>query len=138
MAVAEHPEEAVRSEAGAGDPGGPSGTLLPDHLRIDDSARPFAEAVLDELTGLGPFSAHERRRLESEIHGLVHGARTGARPEALAERLLSEPALAASFFQNVDLLYTHAYPGADAVSGLIVRVLEIAMQDEHSASHEDG
>jgi hypothetical protein len=48
---------------------------------------------------------------------------------AAAERLRGEPVLLAAFFQNIDLLYRHGYPRADAVAMLVMRALE-GFEDE--------
>jgi hypothetical protein len=44
----------------------------------------------------------------------------------LVSRLLDEPALAAAFFQNLDLLYRYSSPSADAMGTMMMRTLELA------------
>jgi hypothetical protein len=46
--------------------------------------------------------------------------------DAAARHLLGEPALLAACFQNVDLLYLHAAPEADAVAARVMRALDLA------------
>ena len=59
------------------------------------------------------------------------GAETGVGAEAdaaiddVARRLLAEPAMLAAFFQNLDLLYEHGAPGADAVALVLMRAMEL-------------
>jgi hypothetical protein len=53
------------------------------------------------------------------------------RGDAAAEHALAgDHAMLAAFFQNVDLLYQHGCPTADAVSGLILQALHHATEAE--------
>lgn len=47
-------------------------------------------------------------------------------PGAAARVLIAEPVLFAAFFQNLDLLYDAADPGADATSAIVLAALELA------------
>ena len=42
----------------------------------------------------------------------------------LAERIATDTLLLSVFFQNLDLLYAHDYPGADAVALAIMTAIE--------------
>jgi hypothetical protein len=97
-------------------------------------ALPFLEAVVVQAAfplGLD-LPTDERAEREPEVAGLALELLLGAEaageaaphPEAAAARLRGDPALLAAFFQNVDLLYRHAFAGADAVSLLVMRALE--------------
>ena len=109
-------------------------SLLRERLAADPGARPFAEAVLTQLVGpAGPLSDTGMRFREAlAIHiAEILLASSAAKPDdALALGLLSEPALAAACFQNLDLLYTHASFHADAMGALIMRTLELAAAEE--------
>ena len=102
--------------------------LLREMLSADPGAIPFAEAVLAQL--LGPAGALAGAPMAARDALANHLADTilasAAADETLAPRLLAEPPLAAAFFQNLDLLYTHASTHADAMSLLLMRTLELA------------
>ncbi len=53
------------------------------------------------------------------------GAEADAAIDDVARRLLAEPAMLAAFFQNLDLLYEHGAPGADAVALVLMRAMEL-------------
>ena len=42
----------------------------------------------------------------------------------LTERLARDPVLLSVFFQNIDLLYAHDHPGAEAVSLAVMTAIE--------------
>ena len=127
MGVAQHPEATLTAASRA------PGSLLRERLGADPGAIPFAEAVLAQLTGpAGAFAGapHTARdALELHLADVVLAA-AATDPDELARRLLAEPPLAAAFFQNLDLLYTHTSPHADAVSALLMRTLELAAEHE--------
>ena len=108
MALAEHPEEAVRPLPGAWSTAGAA----------------FVEAVVGQLTGLPgalrDASEPERVALRERVAEVVDLA--GEDDDRLAAELPLDPPLASSLFQNVDLLYLHDHPNADAVSLLLLRV----------------
>ena len=111
----------------------PSALLLGERLADDPGALRFAEAVFTQLTGpagaFGSAPPAARDALAIHLSDLLHGLTTAAN-EALALRLVDEPALAAAFFQNLDLLYTHGSPVADPMSALLIRTLELAAEQE--------
>ena len=115
------------------DPARGPGSVLRDRLAADPGAIPFAEAVLAQLIGpAGPLAGAPlaaRDALERHLADVVL-ATPGPDPDALARRLLAEPPLAAAFFQNLDLLYTHSSPSADSMSALLMRTLELAAEHE--------
>ena len=107
--------------------------MLRERLAADPGAIPFAEAVFAQLIGpagaLAGAPPAARDALELHLADVVLAA-AAADPDALARRLLAEPPLAAAFFQNLDLLYTHASTHADALSALLMRTLELAAEHE--------
>lgn len=101
--------------------------MTPPGGAVDPAAR-FREAVrraLDEAPGPGPRGEGAER-----VNGVLRDAPDPDRREDLVERLLDDPPLAASVFQNVDLLYFDGHPDADAVSGLLLELLERAADRE--------
>lgn len=96
---------------------------------------PFVQAVARQVanarpgTGILTGDGEERARGEAALRvrryleaadAIVAGRETAG---PWAGRLAAEPVLLSSFFQNVDLLYEHASPLADAVSGLILEAV---------------
>ena len=116
--------------------GMPPASLLSERLAGDPGALRFAEAVFAQLTGpagaLGAAPPAARDALALHLSELLLSAPAVGENDALALRLIAEPPLAAAFFQNVDLLYRHDSPRADAVSALLMRALEIAAAEEES------
>jgi hypothetical protein len=96
------------------------------------TALPFVEAtVLQAAHPLGtnvtaPGAAEREWRTANLTLELLLDAVPAVRApsEDAAARLRAEPRLLAAFFQNIDLLYQHGFPYADAVSGLVLRALE--------------
>lgn len=89
-----------------------------------EGALRFAAEVTGQAAhrhGTGRDPAAEEQAVGSLVLDLVLRPRA---PDAPA-RLAAAPPLLAAFFQNVDLLYEHHDPGADAVSGLVMHALEI-------------
>lgn len=109
------------------------GSLLRQRLSADPGAIPFAEAVLAQLIGpagaLAGAPPAARHALEIHLADLLLASAAPA-DDALAARLLAEPALAAAFFQNLDLLYAHESLHADAMSALLMRTLELAAAED--------
>jgi len=110
-------------------------SILRDRLVADSGALYFAEAVFAQLVGpagaLGAAPAAARQELAAKLADILLASTAGGRSDDLALRLLAEPALAAAFFQNLDLLYTHSSSYADAASALLMRTLELASHDEN-------
>ena len=109
-------------------------SILRDRLAGDPGALRFAEAVFAQLVGpagaLGGAHAAARDDLAAELADVLLASGEGARDDALALRLLAQPALASAFFQNLDLLYEHSSAYADAASALLMRALELASREE--------
>lgn len=96
---------------------------------------PFVQAVAGQVTDalphtVGPAAqsgdaarrdAALRVRRYLEAADAIVAGRDMAAP--WAESLAAEPVVLSSFFQNVDLLYDHRSPLADAVSGLILEAV---------------
>ena len=86
---------------------------------------PFVDAVVTQLTGLAgamrDAPEEERAALRARVAEVVDLA--GEDDARLAAELPLDPPLASALFQNVDLLYLHDHPNADAVSLLLLRVL---------------
>ena len=101
---------------------------------VSGAALPFVRSVVAELTGLGPLGPPTHGRVEAAAKLVVELLLDCGRlePDQAARALLVEPAFAASFFQNLDLLYEHSYSHSDAVSGVLLRVLELAAHAEGS------
>ena len=74
-----------------------------------DSARPFVETVVVQLQSTSSPVAESELDLESPH---------------LAERLATDTLLLSVFFQNIDLLYAHDYPGADTIALAIMTAIE--------------
>lgn len=78
------------------------------------SVLPFVDAASRQLdAGAPPAAEPEWRERVLDVIRAADGDPSGVRA---AELLAAEPALLSVFFQNVDLLYERAYPGADIVS----------------------
>ena len=106
-------------------------TLLHELLAADPAALPFAEAVLAQLVGpAGALAGAPPAARDALAVHLADVILSSADAAAGAPRLLAEPPLAAAFFQNLDLLYTHESPHADAVSLLVMRTLELAAEQD--------
>ena len=91
------------------------------------AALPFLDAAARQLAApAGPApggeeEAGERVAALLELAAAVGDA--GGGPEAAGVALAEDPVLLAVFFQNVDLLYAHGYPGADAVSLAVMEAI---------------
>ena len=92
--------------------------------------------MLRELSGpLGPGTEGAApERVATVVDRLLRDAADRDRREELVDRLLEDPPLAAAIFQNVDLLFTHGHPGADAVGSLVMRVVERAFEAEEGGA----
>lgn len=85
-------------------------------------ALPFILAAAEQLAlHRGPDGDPDEPRLL--IESLLDGARSDTGRAAVAARLAGDPPLLAIFFQNVDLLYEHGDPDADAVSLAVMEAL---------------
>ncbi len=90
-----------------------------ERLEEQRAALPFLEAAVRQL-------AHQPEARE-QLAGLLHLAQeqssTGG-PQRAAEQMVRNPVLLSVVFQNIDLLYEHGYPGADALSTVVMSALE--------------
>jgi hypothetical protein len=59
------------------------------------------------------------------VRRLVADSADDGAAEDAARGLAADAVMLASFFQNVDLLYGHGFARADAVSGVIMRAVEL-------------
>ncbi|MBV9772732.1 MAG: hypothetical protein JO040_02205, partial [Gemmatimonadetes bacterium] len=69
----------------------------------------FAARQLARRLDAGSPPGEAERGWRERVAGVLRRAEAGG-PEAAAELLAAEPVLLSVFFQNVDLLYEHAYP----------------------------
>ena len=112
---------------------GPSGSAV---SAPGSAAESFIRAASEQAAhrlGWSPADPDDVRR-EAEAHGFVTSlvARSVAAFRLCDDRALGEaafalassPAMLAAFYQNIDLLYTHRFADADAVSALVMRALE--------------
>lgn len=107
--------------------------LLRRELEARGDALAFAEAVTLHLVhGPGRVGTPEGERTAATS---VLGLLSDPGGEGSVARLASDAELLASFFQNIDLLYAHAYPQADEVAVLVMRALEVA--DASAGGEED-
>lgn len=131
MGDAQHTEAPVTSAAAGVVP------LLRERLAGDPGGRPFAEAVLAQLVGpagaLADTGTGFHEALALHISEILLASPGAGRDDALAHRLLAEPALAAAFFQNLDLLFTHGSVHAEAIGALVMRTVELAAAADESA-----
>jgi hypothetical protein len=108
----------------------PAAAVLQEALGAGHAALPFAGAVVRQLDGVPEPGGGTRPRdpaaTAGSVAALVRGCEradgpAGGAPAALA----ADPPLLAAFFQNVDLLYRHGYPHADAVGALVMGAVEL-------------
>lgn len=94
---------------------------------------PFVEAVIDQISRgvdqVGPSGQQRVDALADRLATILIAFEQGVTEPALAT-LVEDPLLLSSFFQNVDLLYAHAYPHADAVSMLTLEAIHLAVEAE--------
>lgn len=88
----------------------------------DGAALPFARAVTLQLARPPGRAASAAAELEA-ARRVAEPLEAPAAPGAPA-RLAADPELLAAFFQNVDLLFAHGFPGADQVALLVMTALE--------------
>ena len=86
---------------------------------------PFVQAVVAQLTGtagqLRDATEEEQSLLRNRVMEVLDLA--GEDDDRLAAELPGDPPFASTLFQNVDLLYLHDHPNADAVGLLLLRVI---------------
>jgi hypothetical protein len=91
----------------------------------DARARAFIAAVVTQLAGT-PDAAVEGEDAGQRVGALLAAAaRGGAEGTAAARALADDHVFLASVFQNVDLLYAHDHPNADALSLVVMEALGI-------------
>lgn len=92
-------------------------------LGAGSAALPFAAAVTLQLArtpGLAASAAEER-----EVARRVAALLDAPAGPGTAASLAADPPLLAAVFQNADLLFAHHFPGADAVSLLVMEALAL-------------
>lgn len=94
---------------------------------------PFVTAVVSQLARVMDVDdAESAQRVElladlvTEIVMAVESGETGLAVPDLA----ADPLLLATFFQNIDLLYSHSYEHADALSMLTLEAIHHAVEAE--------
>lgn len=100
------------------------------------SAAAFIEAVVRQLAyppcaddpGAAPTSRSQIAEEVTDLLRLAQDSVPDTESRHLAARLAEDPTLLSIFFQNIDLLYEHAYPGADALSRAIMGAIELLEQ----------
>ena len=71
------------------------------------------------------------------LAAVLHAVERGAEEDA-ANLLENQPLLISSIFQNVDLLYEHGYPAADALSLATLTAIHRAVEADERASGQHG
>ena len=96
-----------------------------------DKSREEQRAALSFLDASARQLARWHRTGEEEVMeqlvallGLAqeHSGRGG--PQRAVQHMVRDPVLLSVVFQNIDLLYEHDYPGADAISIAVMAALE--------------
>lgn len=96
----------------------------------DARLTPFLAAVAEQAARLAePDASADAVAAEAAATRALALLQEPGTDEAV-ERLLADAPLLAAFFQNLDLLYAHAAPPADAVAALVMRALERLHQAE--------
>lgn len=106
---------------------------VPNDEPPGQGAGPFVQAVVTQLSrgieepGAGAQQQVEwlTERLTSILIRLEQGESA-----TISEELVLDPLLLASIFQNIDLLYEHGYPHADALSMLTLEAIHEAVERE--------
>lgn len=98
-------------------------------------AESFVEAVVTQLSraldGAGPGTQQQLDGLAGQLTSFLLACERGSADSAV-QVLLAEPLLLSTVFQNVDLLYAHDYPHADAVGLATVDAVHRAAEEEES------
>jgi hypothetical protein len=99
---------------------------------------PFIAAVLSQLFGsagaYGGSPASELDRVVRSLSHLVETPDSDAARDTVARELLRDPALASAVFQNIDLLYDHRFPGADAVGRVMMHLIQLESETEREGA----
>jgi hypothetical protein len=90
-----------------------------ERMEEQRAALPFLEAAARQLA----HQPEAREQLAALLRLAQEGASTGG-PQRAAEQMAGNPVLLSVVFQNIDLLYAHDYPGADALSTSVMSALE--------------
>lgn len=108
-----------------------------EHMEEQRAGLPFLEAVVRQLAyplgGSSPLSEREAREQVTELLRLAREPSSTGEPQGgalrAAEQMVRNPVLLSVVFQNIDLLYEHGYPGADALSvAVMTAVGELEVQ----------
>jgi hypothetical protein len=97
----------------------------------EGGAEAFVAAVVEQIAhplgSAAPPSEEVEGRAVAEVIRFLRDAgdpaADPAHPDA-ARRLRGQALLLSAFFANIDLLYQHRYPDADAVAALVMRAME--------------
>lgn len=108
--------------------------LLEARLGAGGADFPFAAAVVRQLTRHASDPAVAPTAIAMRVADLLLAVERGDRDAEHA--LAADHAMLAAFFQNVDLLYQHGHPTADAVSGLILQALHHAAEAEDDPTRQ--
>ncbi len=108
-----------------------------DQPRLDErpghGAGPFVQAVVTQLSrGIEEPGAGAQQQVEwltDRLTSILIRLEQGE-PATISEELVLDPLLLASIFQNIDLLYEHGYPHADALSMLTLEAIHEAVERE--------
>jgi hypothetical protein len=101
--------------------------------RPGHGAGPFVDAVVAQLSrGVDEAGAGAQQQVDSLADRLasVLIACEQRDPEPALTLLVEDPVLLSAVFQNIDLLYAHEYPYADAVSLLTLDAVHRAVEAE--------
>lgn len=101
--------------------------------RPGHGAGPFVEAVVTQLArGIEEPGAGAQQQVEwltDRLTSILIRLEQGE-PASISKELVLDPLLLASIFQNIDLLYEHRYPHADALSMVTLEAVHEAVERE--------
>jgi hypothetical protein len=95
-----------------------------ERMEEQRAALPFLEAAARQLGGSSAMLEREAKEWLTELLRLAQEHASEGGPQRAAEHMAGNPVLLSVIFQNIDLLYEHGYPGADAISVAVMSALE--------------
>lgn len=104
-----------------------------DDPRPGHGAGPFVDAVVAQLSrGFDAAGAGAQQEVDALTDRLarVLEACEQSDPAPVLSTLVEDPLLLSAVFQNIDLLYAHDYPFADAMSMLTLDAVHRAVEAE--------
>lgn len=110
-----------------------AGARRPDDPRPGHGVGPFVDAVVGQLSrGFESAGAGAQQQVDSLTDRLarVLEACEQGDTEPVLSTLVEDPLLLSAVFQNIDLLYAHDYPFADAMSMLTLDAVHRAVEAE--------